>query len=329
MHLKAIPGEAISFAEHNKWLLLGGAAVLVAGYLYVQHQGASASAGGGSLSYGDPMSAGLPSTTLSTFGAASGVDLTGGTGQVTTATDPTTTNVGSISPASGLTDPSAFVSTPTAGVVGTVGTGTPATTGTPLDLLTQLQFLTENNDYSFMMQQLKDTTDIAFANANLAALSLASANFSTSAFLASTFLNSPDQAAALNVVSDLPGASFAFTGVQFQNSNKNGFDNNLVTMLNNGTIANAIATVIPHAVQQPLNTQVAPTMASTPQGFTPTPVVSPTGSITAAPVSSSVLNIPTAGYTYSAPPVPAFSGTGAGGGGGGGGGTEGARLQMS
>lgn len=245
MHLKQIPTEAIAAVKAHP-LVIGVAALAVAGggyYVYQQRASVAANDSGGSvLTRGDP-NAGIGSTASpsditgalsgiinSALGATSGGGATGSTtnnGTIDTSTTPVSTPVST--PSTPIDTSSTSVPSVSGGA-GSVGSYTQ-------QLLDQ-QTLQINDNFVYQMSQLQLTAAISATNAFLTNAALQSANYGIAAGLAQSFLYSGNQA-GMGVITGPDGMPIIdFSMIAAQNSNKNGWDSNLATMINTGVFAN-------------------------------------------------------------------------------------------
>jgi len=80
--------------------------------------------------------------------------------------------------------------------------------------------------------------NLAVVNAQVSMQAIASTNYQTAAQIANTFMTSNNQASLFTLSSGLPGGDISFTGVNARNSDKNGWDYNLTTMINSGVFKN-------------------------------------------------------------------------------------------
>ena len=250
MRLKAIPQAAVAVVKTHPLIIGASVLALTAGSLYVYQQrqaAASQNSGGSVLTRPDP-NAGIGVATNANLGNAissvAGIVSSSLGNGTPAATGGTTTN-GTIdvsnTPASGI--PAGF-----GGGGGSGGGGGGGSSGGTVPLsggvdsytqqLLDLNKLQINDNFIYDMSQLQLTASISASNAFLTNAAINSANYGIAAGLASAFIYSGNQA-SMGVITGPDGTPIIdFSMINAQNSKKNGFDNNLATLINNGTFAN-------------------------------------------------------------------------------------------
>lgn len=284
MRLKAIPQQVIGAVKTHP-AIIAGVGVAMAGtfYVYKKQKTNAANNAPDSLVRQAPVDMTTGASQQLNSALAAIAALVGGVssgngggsstsnGAVTLGTTPVNSNV---------TTPT--ISQPSTG--GSSGLSTPTIDPATMILLSN-QTLQINDNFIAQMAQLQLAAAISASNAWIANATVNSNNYAISAGLASSFLNSDKQASVFSLSTGVPGGNISFNGVNFENSNKNGWDSNLAAYINNGTLANAVSMI---GATQP-NASFGGTSGGIDQNHNPVPAVHP---FTGAPsgVSSTMPN---------------------------------------
>lgn len=344
MHLKQIPTEAIAAVKAHP-LVIGIAALAVVGggyYVYQQRSSVATNNGGTVLTRSDP-NAGLGATASPSdiSGALSNIisNALGATGGGSSSLGATTTN-GTIDPSTVATSTPIQTSVPST-------TGDSGSTSSYTQQLLDQQTLQINDNFAYQMSQLQLSAAISATNAFLTNAALQSANYGIAAGLAQSFVYSGNQA-SMGVISGPDGNPLIdFSMINAENSNKNGFDANLATLINGGTFANFWnqTGITPGAMPGTASPASGGSGNTLPNYFAAflgsgTPITAPAPTAVAAQTSATVTpvapvavntnvltpNMPTistpatssAGFQLPSVAAPSFAGAASGGGGGGG-----------